>query len=310
MTLLGAPRAARAEEPAAADLPVRHRRWEVHGTAGFLYDSNVTLDPSGQEVPGAVDDPADGAFLVDVGGSVDLVDTDRVELSLEYDFYQTLHFRLDDYDLRGNRVQGTAGVSLLPQLWAGVQGGFQHWALGGDAYSGEGYVAPFVSLIEADWGLAQLVYRHGEVTYLSRPFEDVRDGPTDAASVVQTIYWDGGAVSAGYEFGSERPTASTGDDYRDRYHQAYAGVELAPGWDVGVQLMYVFRYEDYTEPNTFADDRARRRDHVNQLHAAVVRPLAPHLSVALAYYGTFDDSNIPVFEYDRHVVQAVLRVSY
>jgi len=74
--------------------------------------------------------------------------------------------------------------------------------------------------------------------------------------------------------------------------------------------MYVFRYENYTEPNSFADDRKRRQDHINQVSATVQRPIAPYLSIALSYYGTFDASNIDVFEYNRHIVQAELRFSY
>ena len=36
-----------------------------------------------------------------------------------------------DYNLRSNRVQGTAGYALLPELWMGTQVGYQHYALGG-----------------------------------------------------------------------------------------------------------------------------------------------------------------------------------
>ena len=286
------------------------RRWEVHGSTGFVYDSNVTLDPSGQPVPGTVADPADGAFVLGAGGSVDLVDTDRAEVGLEYELYQSLYFRLHDYNLRSNRVQGTAGFSLVPALWAGLQAGYQHYALGGSAYSGEAFVTPFLSLIEGAWGLGQLLYRHGDMSYLSPPFEGIRDGPNDAASVVQTIYWRACTVSLGYEFGSERPSAAAGDDYRYRSQQLFAGLVFTPGWQTTVDLMYLFRYENYTEPNSFAAYRTRRQDHISQFHAGVERPVAPHLAVALSYFGTVDDSNIPVFEYRRHVVQAELRFSY
>jgi len=290
--------------------PPRGRRWEVHGSTGLQYDSNVTLDPSGQPVPGTVADPADGAIVLGAGGSIDLVDTDRAEIGLAYDLYQTFHFRLEDFNLRSNRVQGTAGYALLPELWVGTQAGYQHYALGGTAYSGEPFVTPFLSLIEAGWGLTQLLYRHGDVTYLSPPFEDVRDGPTDAVSVSQTIYRGSRTATIGYEFGRERPRPSAGADYRYRYNQVYAGIGFTPGWQTTVELMYLFRYENYTEPNSFAADRRRRQDHISQLYATVQRPLLSHLAVALSYYGTFDNSNIDVFQYRRHIVQAELRFSY
>ncbi len=308
MVLLGCV-PARAEDPVDESTPAG-RRWEVHVSTGLQYDSNVTLDPSGQPVPGTVGDPADGAIVVGAGGSIDLVDTDRAQIGLEYDLYQNLHFRLQDFNLLSNRVKITAGYALLPELWVGTQVGYQHYALGGTAYSGEPFVTPFLSLIEGGWGLTQVLYRHGEITYLSPPFEDVRDGPTDAVSLSQTVYWGNRTATIGYEFGRERPRPSAGADYRYRYNQVYAGIAFAPGWQTSVDLMYLFRYENYTEPNSFADDRRRRQDHISQLFATVQRPIAPHLSVALTYYGTFDASNIDVFQYDRHIVQAELRFSY
>jgi hypothetical protein len=284
----------------------------VHASGGLLYDSNVKLDPSGQPVPGTRGDPADGAIAVGGGGSVDLVDSDRAQVGLEYDLYQSLHFRLQRYDLLWNRVRGTAGYALLPQLWVGAQAGYQHYMLGGSGYSGEPFVTPFLSLIESGWGLTQLLYRHGNVTYLSPPFEDVRDGPTDTVSLSQTVYWGEQTATIGYEFGREHPTADSAlaADYRYRYNEVYAGVGLAPGWRTSVELVYLFRYENYTEPNTFSPDRKRRQDHISQLSATVQRPLLPHLAIALTYYGTFDLSNIDVFQYTRHIVQAELRVSY
>jgi hypothetical protein len=288
------------------------RRWEVHVSTGLLYDSNVTLDPSGQQVPGTVADPADGAISVGAGGSFDLLKSDRAQIGLEYDLYQNLHFRLQDFNLLSNRVQGTAGYSLLPELWVGTQVGYQHYALGGSGYSSEPFVTPFVSLVESGWGLSQLLYRHGEVTYLSPPFEDVRDGPTDAVSLSQTFYWGTRTATIGYEWGRERPRSSAplSADYRYRYNQVYAGFAFTPGWQTSIELVYVFRYENYTEPNTFAADQRRRQDHINQVAATVQRPIAPHFSIGLSYYGTFDASNIDVFEYDRHIVQAELRFSY
>jgi len=288
----------------------RPRRWEVHGATGFLYDSNVALTPDGQPVPGTVSDPTDGAYTVSAGGSLDVVNSERAEVGLAYDLYQSLHFRLHDFNLLSNRVLGTAGYGLLPELWAGTQVGYQRYSLGGDGYSSEPFVTPFVSLIESGWGLTQLLFRYSEVTYLSPPFEDIRDGPTEAVSLGQTVYWRGRTVTLGYEWGREHPRSSAGDDYRYRYNQVYAGMAFTPGWKVDVDLMYVFRYENYTEPNSFANDRRRRQDYINQFSATVQRPIVPHVAVAISYYGTIDSSNIDVFQYHRHIVQAELRFSY
>jgi hypothetical protein len=42
----------------------------------------------------------------------------------------------------------------------------------------------------------------------------------------------------------------------------------------------------------------------------VARPIIPHVSFVIAYFGTIDFSNISLYEYHRNVVSAVLEVSY
>jgi hypothetical protein len=280
----------------------------------------------GQPLPGCPANPADGAITVGAGGRYNLLDTARWQASLEYDLYQTLHFREDiakDFNLRSNRVTGSAGYAVTPELWTGVQAGYEHYALGGEGYSGAPFVTPFVSLIESGWGLTQLVYEHADVTYLSSPFENVRDGPTDTASLSQTLYWGPGYFTVGYEFGSERPRAQTpaADDYRERYHQGSVGVGFSPGWRTTVDVTYLFRYENYPEPNTAAllpptpscqrlASCPSRQDTVSQFSVSVRRPLTSYLSVGLAYYGTVDNSNIAIYQYRRNIVAAELRVAY
>ena len=310
--LVAAPRvASAAEEDEPVAQPVL-KSWEVRALTGLQYDSNVALDPTGQRVPDSVADPADGAITLGAGLSYHVLDQDWVNLTLDYDLYQTLHFRLVEYDLRSNRIQATAGVELLPQLWLGAQGGFEQYALGGDGFSREPFVAPFVSYTQGDWGLTQLLYRHGYTTYLQGVFEDIRNGPTDVATLSQTFYWRRSYATVGYEFGSERPVSAAGDDYRFRYNQGYVGVGFTPGWRSAIDVTYVYRHENYTEPNSLASPpfSADRQDDINQLQVALRRSIGRWFSVGLTYYGTFDDSNIDFYTYDRHIVSAEVRFAY
>ena len=304
------PRLAASDEPALDVHPQGDKHWSVYASAGMQYDSNVALDPTGQRLPGAPANPADGGGVFSAGGRYDFVDTARWQASLEYDFYQTAHFRLHDFDLRSNRVAGTAGYSLVPDVWTGVQAGYQHYVLGVDPYSGAPFVTPFVSWTQQDWGLTQFVYEHAHVTYLSQPFENVRDGPTDTASLNQTVYWGSRYVTIGYEFGSERPQSHSvfGESFRERYHQVGVGFGFSPGWRTTVDLAYLFRYENY--PASEPALGTTRQDTVNQFSVSVRRPVTRYLSAGLTYYGTFDNSNVAVYQYRRNIVSAEVRVVF
>ena len=346
--LLAGVGAAIAEEPikpaptATSDAPeAPRRRWEVHALTGLQYDSNVAIAPGGQPIPANPTVPInrnneaprrnDGAITLGAGGSVNVVDSDRAQVSLEYDLYQSLHFLLDNYDLRSNRVLANGGWALLPELWLGTQVGFEHYAFGGPAYSREPFVTPFVSYTQGNWGLTQLLYRHGNSTYLQQPFEGIRNGPTDVATLSQTFYWGTRYATVGYEFGSERPNDSQGSDnasclaraattgelcpgdYRFHYNQAYVGIGFTPGWRTSFDVMYLFRHENYTQVNTQplgSGAMGKRRDDINQVQVGVRRPIGRYFTVGLNYFGTFDSSNIDFYTYDRHIVAAEVRFAY
>jgi hypothetical protein len=54
----------------------------------------------------------------------------------------------------------------------------------------------------------------------------------------------------------------------------------------------------------------KRRDDINQVQVGVRRPIGQYFSVGLNYFGTFDNSNISFYTYDRHIVSAEVRVAY
>ena len=81
-------------------------------------------------------------------------------------------------------------------------------------------------------------------------------------------------------------------------------------WQTSADLMYLFRLENYTQPNSFADFRKRRHDAMSQGYVSLSRPITDYARVVLDWYGTLNGSNIPDFEYRRNVVSAFVEVRY
>ena len=288
------------------------KRWEIHAATGVQYDSNVTIAPGGLTGE-QFGDKDDVGFILTGGGRYDLLDRSDALIRVEYDLYQTLHVDLTDFDFRAHHVRGTASHSLIPSLlWAGVHGEYHHYTLGPHSYLSEPAVMPFLSLLEESWGLTQLSYRFAYDTYLDDPFHEVRDGPSNAVGVDQTLYELAGTsyIATGFQYGTEDPVSTVGNDYELAFYQAYAGVGIPIWWKMAVDLMYLYRYDDYTHPNSFVDFRKARHDSTHYFYASVSRPIIPHVSVAIAYFGTIDYSNISLYEYHRNVVSAVLEVTY
>ena len=295
----------RQETTGEAGATAAAKPWEIHATTGVQYDSNVRLEPSGRG-----SGKADAAFILSGGGQYDVLRRPDTLARLEYDLYQTLHPKIDEFDFRSHRVRGTVSRALRPDLWAGVQGGYDHDTLGSHSYLSEPSVMPFLSFLEGSRGLSQVSYRRGWATYLSAPFHDLRDGPNDAVAASQTFYWGSRSLDVGYQYGEERPTRAVGNDYRFVSHEGSVGGGFPAWFGTTVDLRYLFRYDDYTRPNSFAGFRKTRLDVAHEFYAGVKRPIASHLNAALVYYGTINDSNIGIFEYRRHVVSALLEVTY
>src|SRR5207244_2446350 len=156
-----------------------------------------------------------------------------------------------------------------PWWWAGVQGGYEHYTLGDHSYLSEPFVMPFVSLLEGSRGLTQMSYRRGWATYLSAPFHELRDGPNDTVGASQTLTWGSRSLTAGFQYGNERPDRGPPrgllrpGDFRFASYQGYAGVGFPALWATTVDLMYLFRYDDYSEPNSQSPSGKRRSDQAN-----------------------------------------------
>jgi hypothetical protein len=299
-----------ATEVAGAEPTVARKRWEIHATTGFQYDSNVVLAPRGH-ARGAVNDRGDEAFILSGGGRYDVVDREDALLRVEYDLYQTLHLDIDDFDFRSHRVRATGSGAVFPWLWIGAQGGYNHFTLGPHSYLSEPYAMPFLSYVGGNWGVAQLSWRHAYDTFLSNPFHEVRDGRTDQLALSQTFYLGGArALTFGYTWGEENPERQVGNDYELIFHQGWIDYTFPLWWEIQADLMYLYRYDDYTKRNSTVDFRKTRSDNEHHMYASFRRPITEHLSTSLVYFGTVNTSNLPLFDYRRNVVALLFTVSY
>ncbi len=285
------------------------KRWSVHASTGWEYDSNPQIAPGGQQIPGLTK-RGSNAVVAGAGGHYDIADTARSLLRLEYDFYQTLYFEASDFNFQSHRVRATGAYALLPWLWAGAQGGYNYYLFGPHSYLNEPYVMPFVSFLEKSWGLTQAYYRLSEDTYLSTPFRGVRDGPSHVVGASQALYLGPRYVTFGYEYEADIPRSPQGSDFDERANSAYVGVGFPLPWRMSMDLMYLFRYEHYVKPNSFSDFRTHRYDAVSYISAGVSRPLMENVNLTLTYYGTIDNSNISVYQYRRSIIAAAVEFAY
>lgn len=313
------------EKPQPAGGPaVPQKPWLVYGELGFQYDTNVVLAPSdaGVKVSEGITKQADGRAVIGLGGTYQLLRGDKGSLNAEYDFYQSIHFNLTQFDLQGHRLRFDA--LSPPGKWSyGLSAMYDFYALDYQSFFQEGLGTPWISLNESDTAATQAYYTLRARDFFREPYRPARNGINNAVGIRQ--YFNLGTLGPGdwllnfgYQFDAET-TLNNGLDARDFQNIGNQGdidLHVPLYWLMHLQVAYLFRLEDYQYPNSRSGQGVgqpfgyRRHDNENQFAIALQRSLTENVSAEIDYFGVINNSNISDFEYDRGIVAGSVRVSF
>jgi predicted negative regulator of RcsB-dependent stress response len=305
--------------------------WSVYGKLGFEYDSNVLIAPSNSSLKTSqgINQESDGRTVIGAGGGYTLLDTDMGSVRASYDFYQSIHFQLTEFDLQGHRVR--LDLASPPALLRyGISGTYDFYALDYQSFFQEVLGTPWVAVSEREDAATQVYYTARGRDFFRDPYDPSRDALDQAVGVRQVLLLGAidGALSFGYQFDSEdtlahgpagqpvicSPTTHTsGCGARDfEYNANQLDVGLTAGlfgWARG-QAAYQFRLEDYQFPNSRVDFAKRRHDNEHQFALGLEHDVTSELALTLDFVGVINNSNIDNFEYDRDIVSIGARVVF
>lgn len=301
--------------------------WSVYGRVGFEYDTNVVAGPDesnlkGQPGANAVSGEGDGRAVLGVGGGYTLLDTDFGSVRATYDFSQSIHFKLTDFDLQGHRVRLEASSKPGPFTY-GIAGTYDFYLLDYQSFYQEILGTPWVTVSEGEAAATQAYYTIRGRDFLRSPFNPIRDGMNNAFGVRQYIALGAPkrVLDFGYQFDAEDPVSDGrgGRQFKYKGHQVDVGVSLPITDITRAQVAYLFRLEDYQFPNFLPNDPTfsapvaqgpRRHDAEQQFVVAMEHDLTGNLALLADFVGTINGSNIPNFDYDRYIVSASVQVTF
>jgi tetratricopeptide (TPR) repeat protein len=286
---------------------------QLYGTVGFQYDSNVVLAPSSGVIKQAADisRQSDGRITLGAGGTYELWRRDQTQLSIGYDFFQSLHFQLTDFNLQ-DHAPSLQLVTAAGLFRFGVLGRYDYYLLSTDSFLQEGTALPWMTVVE-DRGRTELFCRVRRRDFIESSFW-VRDAFNYATGVRQYFYFDSPDhyLALGYRFDREDPINTRPELNADQY--AYDGQEFSAGagWtfpaEVTAELDYAYRYENYAP----ASDR--RHDDQHDIGVVVRKDLDAHLALVAGYFGTINNSNNQFgdkrFDYERHIGSLALEARF
>jgi tetratricopeptide (TPR) repeat protein len=303
-------------------------RYEAYGAVGFQYDSNVVLEPSGQPIKG-LEGPGDGRAIIDVGATYVPWRNEYALLSVGYEFFQSLHFSLTDFNLQDHRPNIAVAVDAGPVQF-GLLTRYDYYLLDTDSFLEEVTGVPWLAIPEADVGRTEFHYRqrwrefrnNARINGQPQDFE-IRDAVNYAPGMRQFVYFNpsGSYVVAGYQFDRDNPSHSD-DPLSDAFGYDGQQVEAGFGWaftpEIMTESLYTYRNEHYraSSAQQFAPIGNRRTDEEHRADVALhvqlntYLQLDTYLAVTAAYFGTINNSNKTLFDYDRHVGSLALEVRF
>lgn len=280
--------------------------YRLFARTALEYDSNVALAPD-TTLPGAESEEGDGRFVVNAGGTFVPWSNHTAGLSLGYEFFQSLHFDLHEFNLQDHRptVQLTAEHGAFS---GGLLGRYDYYFLTDDSFMQEGTVFPWGSMEQEGFGHTDVYYRMQRRDYKQLEFQ-VLNGFYHETGARQFVELGNPTREAwvGYQFEASVLFDGGQDEYQYDAHQVEVGLRWLMPYAVTFETGYRYAHKDYDSASGNAFRPApgrRRRDHDQRVVAAFERPLSeisPHLFVTASYFGTFNESNKDDFEYDRHI---------
>jgi len=288
--------------------------WWVSGSVRFGYDSNVVIEPDGSGALLAAQGIShrDAGFTaITAGAGYTLLDTSFMSLLGEYDFYQSIFFDLDQFDLQGHRLQLSA-ISKPGKITYGILGAYDFYLLDFQTFYQQGTATPWVAFEESDWAATRLHYSARAQDFFRGPYDPGRDSIDNAIGARQffTLGNPDRLLSIGYQW-DFLDTFNNGPPGRDFQYMGNLfdiGVST-PLWSLAtMQVGYLLYLEDYQYPNSRADFIFRRHDAEQQVALTLLRDLTPHIAVTGDFIAVINHSNIDAFEYNRYIFAVGVRV--
>jgi len=271
-------------------------------TAGGQYDTNVILEPE-NPVPG-VGKKGDFRGLLFLGAGWTPLDRDRVAIDLDYDFYQSFHPELNDFNLTYNRVTPSLEFRLSDKVLPSAGYVFEHTFLQGDSYgmSHEGYAQVLIRegarwSTEGRYGYTNLTYWGTDIF----PGNPDRTGYRNSLEFAQNFSADPLSLRL-YGAGDFERSAKGWWGYDGFRFGLEGSYEILPALHAGAEVCYGERR--YKEVFPGAGDKRFDR----QIDGTVMLTylISKRLGVTLVNSTTGNFSNLGLFEYTRNITGLLL----
>lgn len=285
------------------------KEWSLLINAGGQYDSNVILNAAGSPLPQGISGKADWKAIVSLKGRYNIPWSEKVDASLGYSLYQSLHAKLSDFNISQHTLDLSGGYKISPSLALSGTYAFEYVYVGGNGYYFAHTIAPSLVISEGKGFMALMEYKYKKSNYIdSEQFSDnsERTGSNNALGITQYIPLGKSVVgSIGYFFDKD----STNKDYWDyRGSRVTAGILSSISSDMLLDINGEYYNKDYK--GISPGEQVARLDRTYTGAISATKTFSERYSLTLGYYYTDNRSNIEIYSYDRSITSLFLNVRF
>lgn len=289
--------------------------WRLDISAGMQYDSNVILGPDNfTPVPGGISRKDDWRGVFYLKGQYDLVSTDAFRSTASYSIYQSLHFKLDDFNLTQQVASLDAAYSFSKAVVLRGAYSFEHVLVGGDKYDYAHVVGPSLILNEGIGFTTNIYYDYRWTHFYNGDlFENNSDRTGSNNLVGITQFFSSGDLfqaRVGYAFDRD----STRKDYWDYDgNKGFAGFTLKPGSGLSIDLYgeyYDKNYKGIFPSAVSGAPDAERHDKVQTYAITLAQQISKTFTVTVSEMYVRNQSNIETFDYKRSITSLFLTARF
>jgi tetratricopeptide (TPR) repeat protein len=281
------------------------RSYQLYGGTGLEYDSNIVLAPLDGEAAAAFGKQSDGRAIFLAGARYALWRGERAEFTAGYDFFQSLHFDLSQFNMQDHRgslaVSGSMGI-----VDGGIMGAYDYYLRDGQSFLQQGEAFPWLRINEPGIGRTEVIFRMQRRDFKVASLRALLDSFTYLTGFDQFLNLGSPEryFVAGYHYDSVVPTDGAVSVFAYDGNQVRVGVGGTLPFEIASELDFAYRHKDYAPASN------GRVDNEYRIIFAADKQVAKYTFLTLAYLGTFNQSNQSLFEYNRQIVSLSVQVRF
>jgi tetratricopeptide (TPR) repeat protein len=287
----------------------REKRWELNFLTGMQYDSNVIVVGDGP-LPVGITRKSDWNGLISMRGSYSLIKDANMEMTAGYSLYQTLHTRLDDFNVTQNLFDISLSYGITPNVKVQAAYSFEHLLLGGHQYDYAHIISPSLLLNCREWGTTTIDYRYRTTTYSNFgafTTNTDRNGDNHYAGFTHTVpVGKSSSFRGGYSHDEDLTRAGFWDYHGDR---VAIGFRASLPFDSLAEISGEYYHKRYAGGDP-SFPGVTRDDSQYTASATLMRMLTKTFTLMAMEQYTRNRSNIGTFDYARAVTSLFINARF